>query len=40
MAQINEALQALALVLTIIATAISIYVHVRNKFWTSKNDSE
>lgn len=33
MTQINEALQAIALVLTILATGITIYIHVRNKFW-------
>lgn len=36
MTQINEALQILALMLTIIATGITIYVHVRNKFWVRK----
>jgi diaminopimelate decarboxylase len=36
MTQINEALQALALLLTIVATGITIYVHCRNRFWTKK----
>jgi disulfide bond formation protein DsbB len=33
MTQINEILQALALILTIVATGITIYIHVRNRFW-------
>jgi hypothetical protein len=36
MTQINEALQLLALALTIVATAITIYIHVRNKFWRKR----